>query len=253
MSTGRLEGRQLVHKYDGVVALDHVDIVAEPGRITAVIGPNGAGKTTLFDVLSGVQIPDAGVVILDGRDVTALTTDARARLGLARTFQHGSVFPTLTVEENLKVGAENRSRTGTLRGFLGLPDPAAAAEQEIVEHTLADLGLESIRRVPAGHLPTGTLRLVELGRALCARPVALLLDEPVSGLGDAETVELRIVLERLAAAGMAMLLVEHDLAFVREIADIVYVMATGRVIASGSPDDVVELARVRAAVPGAQA
>src|SRR5258706_8667938 len=253
MTTARLEGRRLVHKYDGVVALDDVDIVAEPGGITAVIGPNGAGKTTLFDVLSGVQIPDGGVVVLDGRDITPLTTDARARLGLARTFQHGSVFSTLTVEENLRVGAENRSRTGTLRGFLGLPDSAAATERETVEHTLAELGLESVRRVPAGHLPTGTLRLVELGRALCARPVALLLDEPVSGLGDAETAELRAVLERLAEGGLTMLLVEHDLAFVRDIADRVYVMATGRVIASGSPDEVVELANVRAAVPGAQA
>jgi branched-chain amino acid transport system ATP-binding protein len=228
MNTGRLEGRRLVHTYDGVVALDHVDIVAEPGAITAVIGANGAGKTTLFDVLSGAQIPDDGAVVLDGRDITTLTIDARARLGLARTFQHGSVFSTLTVEENLRVGAENRSRTGTLRGFLGLPDPAAAAERETVEHTLTELGLESVRRVPAGNLPTGALRLVELGRALCARPVALLLDEPVSGLGDAETAELRTVLERLAAAGLTMLLVEHDLAFVREIADRVYVMATGR-------------------------
>ena len=237
MSTARLVGQRLVRRYDGVVALDHVDVVAEPGLITAVIGPNGAGKTTLFDVLSGVQIPDDGGVLLDDRDITNLTTDARARLGLARTFQHGSVFPTLTVEENLRVGAENRSRTGTVRGFFGLPDPAAAAERAIVEHTLAKLGLESIRRVPAGHLPTGTLRLVELGRALCARPVALLLDEPASGLGDAETAELRTVLERLAEAGLTMLLVEHDLAFVREIADVVYVMDTGR---------------ISVAVPGAQ-
>ena len=237
MSTARLEGRRLVHKYDGVVALDNVDIVAEPGRITAVTGPNGAGKTTLFDVLSGVQVPDDGAVLLDDRDITALTTDARARLGLARTFQHGSVFPTLTVEENLRVGAENRSRTGTLRGFLGLPDPASAAEREIVEQTLADLGLEPVRRVPAGHLPTGTLRLVELGRALCARPVALLLDEPASGLGDSETAELRTVLERLAETGLTLLLVEHDLVFVRDIADMVYVMDTGR---------------ISVAVPGAQ-
>jgi branched-chain amino acid transport system ATP-binding protein len=217
-----------------------------------VIGPNGAGKTTLFDVLSGVQHPDEGVVVLDGLDITKLTVDERARLGLLRTFQHGSVFPTLTVEENLRVGAENRPRGGMLRAFLGLPNRAAAAERAIVERTLTELGLESVRDQPAGQLPMGTLRLVELGRALCARPVALLLDEPASGLGDAETTALGSVLDRLATSGLTMLLVEHDMGLVREIADIVYVMTTGRVIASGPPDQVGELATVRAAVLGVE-
>ena len=249
-ATSGIEAAQVVRRYEGRTVVDHVDLRAEPGRITAVIGPNGAGKTTLFNLLSGEEAPDAGSVLLGGVDVTDLPSDGRARLGLARTFQHSTVFGTLTVEENLRVGAENRRRDGILRGLLGLRDRRAAAAQAVVEEVLGTLGLRAARYVPGNQLPTGMLRLVELGRALCTGPTVLLLDEPASGLDDAETEELHQTLHRLAATGLTLLLIEHDLDLVRDSADLLYVMAEGRVMASGPPGLVIRRADVRAAVLG---
>ncbi len=232
----RLEAHRIVKRYAGVHAVDGVDLVAEPGQVTAIIGPNGAGKTTLFHCLSGALLPDEGSVHLGPTDVTREPSDARARLGLARTFQHSSVFPSLTVEENLLVGAENRRREGIIRGLLGLPDRRRATTQETVDRVSAQLELDAYRAAAAATLPTGRLRLVELGRALCSSPSVLLLDEPASGLDDDETEELREVLRALARSGLALLLVEHDLSFVRDTANVVHVMAAGRVVATGPPD-----------------
>ena len=245
-----LEARQLVRGYDGRVVVDHVDISAAAGQITAIIGPNGAGKTTLFNTLAGAERPDRGNVLLDGLDITHLDSDARARLGLARTFQQSTVFGSLTVEENLRVGAENRHHDGTLRGLVGLPDRSSSSATAIVEQALTDVGLRSLRDTPAGSLPTGTLRLVELARALCTQPAALLLDEPASGLDDSETEELHQLLHRLAERGLALLLVEHDLDLVREAADLVYVMAAGRIIVSGPQAEVIGRPDVRAVALG---
>jgi branched-chain amino acid transport system ATP-binding protein len=250
---GRLEAHGLVFRHEGVVAVDHVDLVAEPGRITAVIGPNGAGKTTLFDCLSGVRVPNAGRVLLDGADVTQLRTDARSRLGLARTFQHSSVFATLTVEENLRVGAENRRRLDTLREFFGMPANDAAASQRVVARVLDELGLRPLRHVVAGQLPTGTLRSIEFARAVCMNPSVLLLDEPASGLDDDETEILRHSMAELAARGIALLFVEHDIALVRDAADVVYAMAAGQIVASGPPAEVLARADVRSVVLGQSA
>lgn len=248
--TALLEARQLVQAYDGRTIVDHADISADAGRITVIIGPNGAGKTTLFNAVAGAEQPDHGHVLLNGSDITHLDSDARARLGLARTFQQSTVFDSLTVEENLRVGAENRRHSGMLRGLVGLSDRDSLSAAAIVERTLTDVGLRSLRHVQAGHLPTGTLRLVEVARALCTQPVALLLDEPASGLDDSETEELHQLLHRLAARGLALLLVEHDLDLVRETADLVYVMAAGRIIASGPPEELITRPDVRAVVLG---
>jgi len=250
VTRGVLEARAIVLRHEGLVAVDEVDLRAEPGRVTAVIGPNGAGKTTLFDCLSGIQRPDAGRVVLDGTDITELPADERSRLGLVRTFQRSAVFASLTVAENLRVGAENRRRQGALRGFLGLPDRDTARATALVEEVLHDLGLAGLRDVPAGELSTGTLRLVELARALCSEPVALLLDEPASGLDDREVDALRERLAGLRARGPSIVLVEHDLDFVQELADVVYAMVTGRVLASGTPSEVVARADVRTIVLG---
>ncbi len=245
-----LQTRELVRAYDGRTVVDHADISADAGRVTIIIGPNGAGKTTLFNAVAGAERPDHGHVLLNGHDITRLTSDARARLGLARTFQQSTVFTSLTVEENLRVGAENRRRNGNLRGLVGLPDRDNLSTDTIVERTLADVGLRSLRHLPAGRLPTGTLRQVELARALCTQPVALLLDEPASGLDDTETEELHQLLHRVAERGLALLLVEHDLDLVRQAADFVYVMAAGRIVASGPPADVIGRPDVRAVVLG---
>lgn len=250
MRPGRLEGRGLVLRHGGLVAVDHVDVVSVPGRITAVIGPNGAGKSSLFDCLSGVQDPEAGAVLLDGVDITARPADERSRLGVVPTFQRSSVFNTLTVAENLLVGAENRRGQGTLRGVLGLPDASGIPATRMVDAVMAEMGLDAVGQTPAGHLPTGTLRMVELARALCAEPVALLLDEPASGLDDREVDAFRRVLARVAAAGPSLLLIEHDIDLVASIADVVYAMVGGQVVAVGPPEEIMARPDVRTHVLG---
>jgi len=212
-----LTASHLVRRFGGVTAVDRACLTVPPGRITALSGPNGAGKSTLFDCLSGAQCPDSGQILLAGRDITRLPEHLRARLGLARTFQRIAVFPRLTVAENLRVGAEQAGR--------GSPGAASDA----VRRTLALLGLNPVRDHPAGGLPSGTLRLVELGRALAADPGVLLLDEPAAGPDRAETERLALLLRALADDGLAVLLVEHDHELVDRIADDAYLMAAGRV------------------------
>ncbi|WP_030370907.1 ABC transporter permease subunit [Streptomyces rimosus] len=216
---GRLTARAVRARYDGFTALDGVDLTVAPGRITALIGPNGAGKSTLFHCLCGTLRPAGGRVLLDGADITRRSAHARARLGLARTFQQLAVFEGLNVTENVRVGAEQS----------GVPDPAAA--------TTRALGLLSLdgplRTAPVAGLDTGTLRRVELARAVAGRPRTLLLDEPAAGLDSAEVVALADVLRTLAADGTALLVVEHDLDLVAGLADTVYAMAAGRIVARG--------------------
>ncbi|MEV3969700.1 branched-chain amino acid ABC transporter permease/ATP-binding protein [Streptomyces sp. NPDC050698] len=220
-----LTARHLHARYGGFTALDGVDLELSPGRITAVVGPNGAGKSTLFHCLAGTLRPVHGTVRLGGRDITALPSHARARLGVARTFQRLAVFPSLTVAENVRVGAEQRRPA----------DPGA------VERTLRLLGLDGpVRALPAAGLPTGTLRRVELARALAGGPRVLLLDEPAAGLDTAEVTALARVLKALAADGTALLVVEHDLDLVAGLADVVQVMAAGRIVASGPPGQVLD-------------
>ncbi|BFO20260.1 ABC transporter ATP-binding protein [Streptomyces sp. KM77-8] len=219
-------------RYGGFVALDGVELEVVAGRVSAVVGPNGAGKSTLFHCLAGTVRPARGTVSLGGRDITPLSAQARTRLGIARTFQQSAVFPTLTVAENVRVGAEQ-----------GRPwDPRA------VERTLRLLGLDGpVRARPATGLPTGTLRRVELARALAAAPRVLLLDEPAAGLDTAEVTALARILKALAADGMALLVVEHDLDLVAGLADIVHVMTAGRIVASGPPGSVLHTPERRSA------
>ncbi|MGW3648347.1 ABC transporter permease subunit [Streptomyces sp. NPDC000878] len=209
--------------YDGFTALDGVDLNVRPGRVTAVVGPNGAGKSTLFHCLAGTVRPTRGKVLFGARDITRLSAHARTRLGVARTFQQLAVFPSLTVAENVRVGAEQGHVT----------DPAA------VERALRLLGLDGpVRSLPAADLPTGTLRRVELARALAGSPRVLLLDEPSAGLDNAEVAALTRVLRALAADGTALLVVEHDLDLVADLADEVHVLTAGRIVASGPPGQV---------------
>ncbi|MFF7772190.1 ATP-binding cassette domain-containing protein [Streptomyces massasporeus] len=220
-----LTARHLHAHYGRFTALDGVDLDVSPGRVTAVVGPNGAGKSTLFHCLAGTLRPARGTVRLGGRDITALPAHARTRLGVARTFQQLAVFPSLTVAENVRVGAEQGRVT----------DPGA------VERTLRLLGLDGpVRALPAAGLPTGTLRRVELARVLAGSPRVLLLDEPAAGLDTAEVSALARVLKALAAEGAALLVVEHDLDLVAGLADVVHVMAAGRIVASGPPGRVLD-------------
>jgi ABC-type branched-subunit amino acid transport system ATPase component len=229
-----LAARGLRVRYGGFTALDGVGLDVAAGRVTAVVGPNGAGKSTLFHCLAGTLRPARGRVLFDGRDVTRLPAHARTRLGIARTFQQLAVFPTLTVAENVRIGAE--------RGRIA--DPAA------VERALRLFGLDGpVRALPAAGLPTGTLRRVELARAFAGAPRVLLLDEPAAGLDTAEVAALARVLRALAADGTALLVVEHDLDLVAGLADVVHVMAAGRVVASGPPGGVLDAAGAREVRP----
>ena len=245
MTRGVLEGIGIVKRYGGLTAVDDVTVATQHGQVAALIGPNGAGKTTLFQCLTGSERVDAGQVIYNGQDITRATPDARARLGIGRTFQRLAVFPTMTVIDNLRVGAENRTaapvtvRVGVLLArILGFQADTHTRNEQRVDEVITLLGLDGVRDHLAGSLPTGTLRLVELARALCHDPDVLLLDEPASGLDTAETEHLQTVLRQVAASGVAILLVEHDVDLVFHVADHVYAMAQGRLIASGTPDEV---------------
>ncbi|MFJ2830860.1 ATP-binding cassette domain-containing protein [Streptomyces sp. NPDC087263] len=217
-ATQALRARRLHVTYGGFTALDGVDLDVRPGQVTAVVGPNGAGKSTLFHCLAGTLRPAGGKVLLGERDITRLAAHARTRLGIARTFQQLAIFPSLTVAENVRVGAEQ----------------GRSADPGSVERALRLFGLEGpVRALPAAGLPTGTLRRVELARALAGGPRVLLLDEPAAGLDSGEVTALARVLRALAADGMALLVVEHDLDLVADLAHTVHVMAAGRIVTSG--------------------
>ncbi|WP_405857905.1 ATP-binding cassette domain-containing protein [Streptomyces sp. NBC_01515] len=220
-----LTAHTLHARYGGFTALDGVDLVVRAGQVTAVVGPNGAGKSTLFHCLAGTVRPARGQVRLGGRDITRLAAHARTRLGVARTFQQLAVFPSLTVAENVRVGAEQ----------------GRVAEPGAVERALRLFGLDGdVRSLPAADLPTGILRRVELARAFAGGPRVLLLDEPAAGLDTAEVAALALVLRALAAEGTALLVVEHDLDLVAGLADVVHVMAAGRIVSSGPPRHVLD-------------
>ncbi|MFD4526441.1 ATP-binding cassette domain-containing protein [Streptomyces sp. NPDC058470] len=224
-ATQALRARRLHVTYGGFTALDGVDLDVRPGRVTAVVGPNGAGKSTLFHCLAGTLRPAGGQVLLGERDITRLAAHARTRLGIARTFQQLAIFPSLTVAENVRVGAEQ----------------GRSADPGSVERALRLFGLEGpVRALPAAGLPTGTLRRVELARALAGGPRVLLLDEPAAGLDSGEVTALARVLRALAADGMALLVVEHDLDLVADLAHTVHVMAAGRIVTSGAAGRVLE-------------
>jgi branched-chain amino acid transport system ATP-binding protein len=230
-----LEARHLSHRFGGVLALDDVSLTASSGEISALVGPNGAGKSTLFRCLAGSLRADSGSVLLEGRDISRLPADARSRRGLIATYQQGSIFPSLTVRENLLVAAENRRRSTLFRALVGRPARASGA---VADRALTAFHLQQWGDVPAADLSTGMVRLVEIARAYAADPRVLLLDEPVSGLNRAETRVVAEVLRGLAGSGVCVLLVEHDRDFVEQVAERISVLAVGRIVAAGGFADV---------------
>jgi branched-chain amino acid transport system ATP-binding protein len=249
-----LAGTGISVNFGGLKALDQVDIEVAPGTIVGLVGPNGAGKTTLFAVLSGLLRPNAGRVEIGGQDVTRLTPQARARLGMARTFQHLELFQDLTVRDHVVLGYRVRHDRRRLwsdlldaRGFRRPP----AEETARVDSLVGLLGLESVADSPVGGLPLGTSRRVEVARALATRPSILLLDEPSSGLDHAETGQLSVALRSIVdEEGVAMLLVEHDVAMVLGLSARVTVLDFGRRIAEGVPEEIRNDAAVKAAYLG---
>jgi len=223
-----LEARDISVRFGGKTALNDTTVLVDKGRVTGLIGPNGAGKTTLFNVVCGLLTPDTGQVVIDGADVTRKPPHRRARHGLARTFQRLELFTSLTVRDNVRVGGDIHNRWSR-----GRHDTAAETER-IIELT----GLGAIADREVSEIPTGQARVVELARALMTRPSVLLLDEPAAGQTEAETEAFGRLLRQLAADGLAVCLVEHDMSLVMDVCETIHVLDYGRTIAVGSPEQV---------------
>ena len=218
----------VTRRFGGIVALSDVSLALDEGQIAGLIGPNGAGKTTLFNVVTRLYKPDSGSVVFDGRDLLRLRAWRIVSLGISRTFQNVALFPSMTVLDNVLVGAHSRMR----------PFGGRSAHDSAVE-SLTYLGLDPLAdRVVAG-LPFGTLKRIELARALVSKPRLLLLDEPAGGLNHEEVEELGALIRRVRADfDLTILLVEHHMNLVMSICDRVHVLNFGEKIAEGTPDEV---------------
>ncbi|CAN7774389.1 ABC transporter ATP-binding protein [Variovorax sp. LjRoot175] len=252
-----LEVGGLTRRFGGLTAVDAVDLRVEEGELVSVIGPNGAGKTTLFNLVTGLDQPDAGRVLFEGDDITGWPAQKLAQRGLARTFQHGRVFANLTVLDNVLVGAHTRLRAVKPRmgGVPGLPALAELAlalvqppsvrceEERLRAEALAIVALFGERLLPRIDHPAHSLsyanrRRVEIARALALKPRLLLLDEPTAGMNESETAEMLEIIRTLKARGQTILLIEHKLDLVMQLSDRVVVLDDGRKIAEGLPDAV---------------
>jgi len=237
-----LEIRGLAKSFGGIKAVRGVDLTVEPGTVVAVIGPNGSGKTTLFNLVTGLTRPDSGKVLLAGEDVTGLSPDKVVTKGIARTFQNLRVFPTLTLFENALIGGHSRTRTGVIGAVLHTPGAVReeAATRAKVMDTLRIFGNRLIPRRfhQARTLSYANRRRLEIARALMTEPVLLLLDEPTAGMNQTETLELTEQIRGLRARGVSVLMIEHKLNVVNEIADKVIVLDHGEKIAEGLPAEI---------------
>ncbi|WP_432973826.1 ABC transporter permease subunit [Dactylosporangium sp. CA-233914] len=251
VADGVLELRDITVRFGGLVAVDGFSLVAPTGEITGLIGPNGAGKTTTFNVATGLQKPTTGDILLDGQPVRRLGPDARARLGLGRTFQKMELFDSLTVAENVNIGLEGSlaGRNPLRHVFAGGRDRAAIAERAAA--ALESCGIADLADRPVASLSTGQRRLVELARCLAGPFRILLLDEPSSGLDPAETAAFGDVLERVVAErGVGILLVEHDMDLVMRLSQRIFVLDFGKPLFDGTPAEVRGSAVVQAAYLG---
>jgi len=216
--------------FGGVRALDGVSFKAAAGIVFSIIGPNGAGKTTLFNVISGLCAPDDGHVWLGGEDVTALAPERLARRGLSRTFQNLQIFSRLTTLENVMIGRHRHESTGLVADLLHLPvvDWQNRLTREAALKALARVGLGAMAQRPARGLAYGDLKRLEIARALATEPAVLLLDEPAAGTNNIET-----MIRGIAADGITVVLVEHDMRLVMNISDHIHVLANGHTLAEG--------------------
>jgi branched-chain amino acid transport system ATP-binding protein len=239
--TPLLSVRDLTVHFGGIVALEGVGFEVAEGQIVGLIGPNGAGKTTLFNCLSGIYRPGRGEVRFRGQSLLALPVHRMAALGIGRTFQNLALFPTMTVLQNVMVGVHCGTRSDFFSNALALPwvGREDAAMRRVARELLAFLGLEAVADHPAAGLPFGTLKRVELARALAVRPALLLVDEPAGGLNHAEVDTLARLLRAIRdERGVTILLVEHHMGLVMQVSDRVVVLDFGRKIAEGPPAEV---------------
>ncbi|MGI5166534.1 ABC transporter ATP-binding protein [Spirillospora sp. CA-253888] len=233
--------RGLTVRFAGLTALDEVGFTVRPGTLHALIGPNGAGKSTCFNVLSGVYRAAAGSVRFGDAELTSLPPHRIAALGVARTFQNLALSPHLSTADNLMLGRYRLTRTGVVAAGLRLPSARREERRHRarVEEIAEFVGIAAHLATPAGLLPYGVRKRVELARALCVEPRLLLLDEPVAGMNGAERQEMAATIQQVRAAlGLSVVLVEHDMGMVARLADEVTVLDFGKRIAGGAPEQV---------------
>lgn len=253
MATLSLAG--VSRRFGGVQAVQDLSMTVGPGRITGLIGPNGAGKTTVVNLITGLLKLTAGSIRLDDRDIHQLPPHQVTRLGVARTFQNVRLLKEASVLDNIVAGCRQEEAVPLYAQALGLPAMRHARAASIVRaHALmADLGMSEYAAYLAGELSYGHQRRVEIMRALALEPTVLLLDEPVAGMNDTEAEELGRIFRKLAARGIAILLIEHNMRFVMALCDEIYVVATGELIDHGAPDKVRANPRVIEAYLGGEA
>jgi len=242
-----LELRSLELAFGGLKVLDRVSFALQTGELLALIGPNGAGKTSALNCICGIYRPSGGEVFFRGTRITGERPHSVARLGIARTFQHGELLPHLSVVDNLLIGRHTRLASGFVAQALFLPAARAAerAQREAVERILEFVELERYRHQPVGTLGFGTQKIVGFARALALEPKVLLLDEPSAGLNREEREDLaRHILRIKHELGIAMVWVEHDMQMVADLADRIYALNYGAPIAEGAPEEVLSHPRV---------
>jgi branched-chain amino acid transport system ATP-binding protein len=227
--------------FGGIRALQNIEFKVNQGDIFAVIGPNGAGKTSLINSINGFYRPQQGSIFFEGRDITALPPYKRAPLGISRTFQNIALYTNMTTLDNLMAARHIHMRANFITGalFVGAAKREEIAHRDTVEHIIDFLELEPIRKVTVGSLPYGLRKRVELGRALALEPTLLLLDEPMAGMNVEEKEDMaRFILDIHERQGMTIILIEHDMGLVMDIAHRIMVLDFGQTIAEGTPDQV---------------
>jgi branched-chain amino acid transport system ATP-binding protein len=245
MTGPALRTEDLTKRFGGLTAVDNLNLTIPGGRLHAIIGPNGAGKTTFFNLVSGLLVADSGRVFFKDRDITGLKPHEVSRLGIKRTMQIKSVFPQLSVAENLWI--TRHAANGVLHPFRAASRDRETRER--VDLTLEQIGLSPLASRTAGTLSYGDVALLEIGMALISDPELLLLDEPTCGMSPAETERAVAKIKELART-IDIIIIEHDMSVVFEIADDITVMAQGDILASGSPEEIAADERVREAYLG---
>jgi branched-chain amino acid transport system ATP-binding protein len=251
---GLLSVQGLSKRFGGLRVIDDLSFEVEAGTVHAVIGPNGAGKTTLLNLMTGIYQPDAGRIVLGGRDLAGLPTHRWAAAGLGRTFQNLQVFFNMSALENVMTGRHLRERCALLPALLRTPS-LARAEARCREHAISlmrRVGLDAYLDARADSMPYGALKRLEIARALAGEPQVLLLDEPAAGLNPTEAREIDALIRQVAAAGTTVVLVEHNMRLVMEVSDRVLVLDGGAKLVEGTPAEVSRDARVIEAYLGTE-
>jgi branched-chain amino acid transport system ATP-binding protein len=243
-----LQVQNVSQHFGKLVAVNDVSLTVEPGQLHAIIGPNGAGKTTFFNLISGFFKPTAGRIVFDGHDVTALTPDKRVAMGMARTFQITEIFPELTVRENLRIPVELGLG---LRLRLFSTKELNAQVRQLVDELIEMGGLTNNANRLVGELSHGDQRATEIMMSLALKPRLLLLDEPTAGMGNQETYDTALLIRKLhKTQHMTIVLVEHDMRVIFNLADRITVLAEGSVLEQGTPDEIAASERVQASYLG---